>query len=379
MDLNKIKLNFISNFTADSIGGGWDGINKMLFKYLSTKLDCQYIGPVNPAVFRIQKVKSKILRTFFSNGDFYFFSDKRLNLIAELVSRTDFQGPVFYFGATPWVRVKNYSPYYTYLDVCFYDYVKLFSSIESFSKKDIQRICELESDFLSNAKHIFWGSSWSKTRAEEVYNRKFSSSTVISTGGVIEFPEQVTSPYERFELRKILFISTNFKAKGGDVAFQAVKKLNDLGLKFSLEIVGKEPPEAFLEFDFVSYHGYLDKTESIDLAKLQSLYSNSFLLVHPTSMDTMGAVIAEAGYFGLPCIAPNSFGIPDLIIDNQTGLLIKTPIEVDEVVEKILQCVNSKESYIKLVDDVLYYMRDQRSWQSISNIITKIINEDFNS
>lgn len=373
------SLNYVTNFNEDAVGGGWDGINNRMFNALKDKINCRYVGPINPPSLLIQKIQSKLLRLLFSKGHFFFFSNKRLNKIAELISDKQINGPVFYFGATPWVKIKNNHKYYTYLDVCFHDYVKLFSSFDSFDIDDLQRISNLEAEFLSNAQHIFWGSTWAQKRTEEIYNRKFVNSTVISTGGVIDIPLKASSPENRFEKKKILFISTNFEAKGGRYAFEAIEILNSLGYKFTLEIVGSQPQPECLEYNFVKYHGYLNKTNTMDLQKLNKLYDEAFLLLHPTSMDTMGAVIAEAGYFGLPCLAPDAFGIPDLIIDGQTGLLIKTPINVQEIIEKIEQCVNSKTFYLNLVNGVNVFMRNDRSWNSIANKISKVINEDINS
>lgn len=373
------RLNYVTNFNKDAVGGGWDGINNRLFDALKDKINCRYIGPINPPPFFDQKIKSKLLRIFFSKGDFFFFSNKRLNKITNLINDEKLKGPVFYYGATPWVKIKNVHEYYTYLDVCFHDYVKLFSSFDSFNLTDLQRISNLEAEFLSNAKHIFWGSTWAQKRAEKIYNRNFLNSTVISTGGVIDIPKKATTPENRFKKKKILFISTNFEAKGGKYAFQTVEKLNSLGYKFTLEIVGSQPQTDYLDYNFVNYHGYLNKTNPLDLQKLTTLYDEAFMLLHPTSMDTMGAVIAEAGYFGLPCLAPDAFGIPDLIKDGQTGLLINTPIDVQEIIENIVKCVNSKTFYLNLVNGVNDFMRNDRSWNSIANKISKVINEDINS
>jgi glycosyltransferase involved in cell wall biosynthesis len=377
--LTNKRLNYVTNFNEDAVGGGWDGINNRMFNAIKDKINCRYIGPINPPSLLIQKIQSKILRLLFSQGHFFFFSNKRLNKIAKLISEKQINGPVFYFGATPWVKIKNDYKYYTYLDVCFHDYVKLFSSFDSFDIDDLQRISNLEAEFLSKAQHIFWGSTWAQKRAEEIYNRKFIHSTVISTGGVIDIPLKASSPENRFNKKKILFISTNFEAKGGRFAFEAMEILNSLGYKFTLEIVGAQPQPEYLENNFVRYHGYLNKTNPMDLDKLTMLYDEAFILLHPTSMDTMGAVIAEAGYFGLPCIAPNAFGIPDLILDGQTGILINTPINVKEIVGKIIECSNSKIYYTNLVNGVIDFMRNDRSWDMIANKILKVINEDINS
>lgn len=48
---------------------------------------------------------------------------------------------------------------------------------------------------------------------------------------------------------------------------------------------------------------------------------NSFNLVLPSIWEPFGNVLAEAGYFKKPCIATNVDGIPEIIIDHETGIL----------------------------------------------------------
>ena len=149
--------------------------------------------------------------------------------------------------------------------------------------------------------------------------------------------------------------------------------MNSLGYNFTLSIVGDPAPKEILASEFVNYHGYLKKAQSSDLAILQNLYSTSFLMIHPTKMDTMGAVIAEAGYYGLPCVAPNNFGIPDLIIDSKTGILVSKEIKEDEIVARVLEIKNDRDKYYKMCKDVQNFMFNNRTWNVIAKKIFKVL------
>jgi len=371
--MNSERITFISNFKSNDIGGGWNGINSYLFNALNELKNVDYLGPINPKVNLFEKAISKSLRMIGLPGRYFFFSEKRLNKIAGSIKNFEKDSLLFFFGVTPWIKYHGTQKYVVYTDICFEDYLNIFLDRTKFKEKDLRRIVLQEKAFLKNATHIFWGSNWAKERSEELLNIKFQNNTILSTGGVIPFINYSPNYSVKFENSQILFISTDFIAKGGKVVFNVVKKLNSLGYNFTLSIVGDPAPKEILASEFVNYHGYLKKAQSSDLAILQNLYSTSFLMIHPTKMDTMGAVIAEAGYYGLPCVAPNNFGIPDLIIDSKTGILVSKEIKEDEIVARVLEIKNDRDKYYKMCKDVQNFMFNNRTWNVIAKKIFKVL------
>ena len=53
-------------------------------------------------------------------------------------------------------------------------------------------------------------------------------------------------------------------------------------------------------------------------------FASANILIHPSNSEGLGSVILEAMAAGLPTIASNTGGIPDIIEHEQTGLLIET-------------------------------------------------------
>lgn len=89
-------------------------------------------------------------------------------------------------------------------------------------------------------------------------------------------------------------------------------------------IMGKGPLERFLQ----------DEAERLGLLRNKQLHFTGFmldapakmreldLLVHPAVWESFGNVIVEANLAGLPVIASNVDGIPEIIIDGETGTLV---------------------------------------------------------
>jgi len=73
----------------------------------------------------------------------------------------------------------------------------------------------------------------------------------------------------------------------------------------------------------------------------------SSLLVVPSRMESLPTNIKEAFYFKIPVIASNVGGIPELIIDNNTGLLV--PVDDSK---KFIQVINDLLSNSELSDSL---------------------------
>jgi glycosyltransferase involved in cell wall biosynthesis len=90
-------------------------------------------------------------------------------------------------------------------------------------------------------------------------------------------------------------------------------------------------------------------------------------------MDTMGAVIIEAGYYGCPSVAPNQFGIPDLILDRKTGFLIEET-DPEIIVRIITEAFSNREFYLRLRSDCYTFYCSTLSWDAIGRKMVDFIN-----
>jgi glycosyltransferase involved in cell wall biosynthesis len=359
-----MRITFVSNFELEDISGGWNGINANVFNELKKVCDIEYVGGINPPFNYLEKAVSKLRRVLHFKGSYSFFAESRLNEINRQLTEKGIRGDqILYFGATPWVKHRFSQPYSVYMDICFQDYIGLYIGEDQFDRKDISRIVEQEKFFLENARWIFWGSNWAHKQAEKLYHTTFPNSVITSTGGNIPIPDCISSDPER----KLLFISLDFEKKGGHIAYEAFLKVKEKFPDTSLSIIGQKPPGYVLETPGVNYVGLLNKKSPRDIAILQYELNSSFFLIHPTKMDTMGAVIAEAGYYGLPSIAPDNFGIPDLIENGSTGFMVPLPLSAEKFSVMILEMMDNMAKYLAMRKNVREFMVKERSWTGIAN------------
>jgi starch synthase len=367
----KKSINYISNLSLDKTSGGWGGINHKIYSELTKYFHINTIAPISPNSIVWEKAISKAFRTIGLRGKFHFFSERRLKKISSLINAkiapsADYN---FFFGATPWIDYHSERPYAVYLDAFFLTYMDVFSTPDRFISSDLKRIAEKEIQWLEKADHIFWGSDWAKNELFKYKKLKNPNMTTIWTGGYIDIPDK-----DRYQGELLFtFISLNFEKKGGKVCVQAFNKIKPQYPEAQLIILGQEPPQWVQNIPGISYGGYLRKTVPEEYKKFKSIIERSFFMIHPTKMDTMGAVIIESGYYGCPTIAPKRFGIPELIIDNETGLLVDVPFSVEDFVNPILTLIKNTSQYDQMRRSVREHTINNLSWQVLGEKISKKI------
>lgn len=368
------QVNYVSNFSSDQKTGGWDGINHFLVSALREKCQLNYCH-IDPPKDRWSTFLSRVEKFAGRPRRFPLFSEGRLDVISqEIVPHKE---NLFFFGSTPWAKCRPSKPYFVYTDICFAHYVDLYLSSEVFDAKDISRITELESQFLTNAQCVFWGSNWARLEAQRRYRQDFKNSRILKTGGNVSATCN-TDLQVVTRQRALLFVSLNFVAKGGLFAFELFKEMVSDSECSNLEfwIVGQRPPDAIVKFPGVRYFGHIDKSSDEGEAKLKSLYKRATLLIHLSQMDTMGAVLVEAGYFGLPSITLNQFGMPEMISASPYCVLVE-PSEVhqvDQMIAKVKQAIDELLTSPHIHDEVRNYFVAEMGWGKLSETIMQEMN-----
>lgn len=114
------------------------------------------------------------------------------------------------------------------------------------------------------------------------------------------------------------------KDKGFEILGQAVKQLNRFcTIKFRLLVVGDGE---YLEAFCTDMHEEIKAAQVILVGKTDRVadyLGAADVFVLPSYHENLPIALLEAGKMGLPCIASNVGGIPEVIQDEKTGFLIK--------------------------------------------------------
>lgn len=145
--------------------------------------------------------------------------------------------------------------------------------------------------------------------------------------------------------------------KGIDTLINAISKLVKDGRKVRLQIAGNGPLETELKQQAVSLGLADDRLQflgALSHDKVADFISGLDVFVLPCKKDKQGdmdgipVVLMEAMLCGVPVISTELSGIPELVINNLTGLTVPPDNEI-ELAEAIYQLMDKPETAFRLV------------------------------
>jgi glycosyltransferase involved in cell wall biosynthesis len=335
-------INFVTNLPPKLRSGGFSAMNAAAFDVVSRYDEVNLVGPVNPSSSLAAKVRSKAARLAGLGGDFFAFSEARLDAIARAVreaSRPEARLD-FFHGFTPWVWTAPPRPYMAWSDCTFRDYMNIYHRRADYDRRDLERIERAEAEWLGKARQVAFTSRWAAERARDAYGLEADRIAVVGIFGEIEPPS--VDAYDGLET--FLFVSTNFEAKGGRVALQALRMVQEGRPEAGLVVIGDCPPDVQTA-PGVTVTGYLRKEDPDEYARFRELLSRARAVVHPTRSDIAPLLLVEAAYFGCPAISSRRFAIPELVEDAVSGVLLDDPEDPVSVASAMTRILEDDDAY----------------------------------
>jgi glycosyltransferase involved in cell wall biosynthesis len=168
----------------------------------------------------------------------------------------------------------------------------------------------------------------------------------------------------------VLFVGRLVERKGVAQAIEAIAKLGPTGPR--LEIVGEGPERPALAQladrlgvgDRVVFRGRVPAPE------LQASYARAAVCVLPSVQDTrgdtegLGVVLLEAMNHGTPVVASRIGGIPDIVEDGVSGLLVP-PADADALAAAIRRVLSDPALARRLGEGGRRRLHDRFGWRAI--------------
>jgi len=165
--------------------------------------------------------------------------------------------------------------------------------------------------------------------------------------------------------------------KGFETLLRALAGVReDLGKDWTWTIVGEGSLNGHLRqvADELGIGNQVNFTGSLSDAELHSLYEMSNLFAHPALYEGSSLVTLEAMAHRLPVVASAVGGIPDKVIDGETGYLVQ-PGKPEELGAKIALLAGSRESRRAMGERGSELVSERFSMESVATKLEQLFME----
>ncbi|MBW4566637.1 MAG: glycosyltransferase family 4 protein [Tolypothrix carrinoi HA7290-LM1] len=381
-----MKLAYVTNYSPLEIKN-WSGLSYYIAQTLNHQsIPLEYIGPLKDKFFLKAVRKGKRHYNEFFHRKTYLKDSEPIILkeYAKQVSqklsevKTDV---VFSVTPNPIAYLECNQPTVFWADSTFAALVDFYPHYSNLCRETIEHGHLMENLVLQKCKLAIYASEWAARSAVEDYNADPSKVKVVPFGANLENHQSVDEVKDLIESRpsnkcNLLFLGVDWFRKGGDIAFEVTKALNQSGLNTELTVVGCQPIINEPLPSYVKPLGFINKSTVEGKQKISQLLAESHFLILPSRAECFGVVFCEASSFGVPSLATNAGGIPTAVTDDVNGKLFDLDVNISEYCKYISDLFVNYSEYKKLALSSFHEYQSRLNWaiagQTVKNLLRNL-------
>jgi glycosyltransferase involved in cell wall biosynthesis len=342
------------------------------------------LGPLScweqPVARGIHKVTRQMLKKNFTPNHCFLVAKKYGRIAAKRLAGQAFD-VIFAPSAEPEIAfLKTDIPIVLVEDATYGQLINYYPAYSNLLKRSVYELNALEKQALDKASLVVLWSEWAARSVIDGYQVHPEKVRVVPSGANFN-----TAPAEEQVLRReksgscrLLFVGVDWERKGGEIAFEALLKLHEMGIQAELIVCGCTPPEGF-SHAYMRVIPFLDKNDARQRQELETLYMTSDFLFLPTRCDAYGLVFCEASAYGLPAITTNTGGVSGVVVEGENGFMLPSDARGDEYARLIAQLYQDDQCYAALVRSSRSVFEGRLNWdawgRSMANLITELLDQ----
>jgi glycosyltransferase involved in cell wall biosynthesis len=228
--------------------------------------------------------------------------------------------PIAFWSDATWALMIDYYPVYSNL-----------------SARSLRHGHTLEQAALDRSSLAVYSSDWAARSAVEDYGLPPERIAVVPFGANIEAdlsPSQAEAAVAARDehVCRLLFIGAEWERKGGPLALDVARLLNDAGIPTQIDVVGRWPAATDAP-PFARPFGFVDKSSPAGRELLRTLLLEAHFLLLPSRAECSAIVLSEAAAHAVPALTTRVGGSPTIVRDGVNGRLFDRDAGPDEYVE----------------------------------------------
>jgi glycosyltransferase involved in cell wall biosynthesis len=174
---------------------------------------------------------------------------------------------------------------------------------------------------------------------------------------------------ESFELS---LVALDPARKGLDICIGTVEAMRARGVDAWLTYVGPVTAEA-RACPWVRCTGKLQLASRKDRQEHQRILAESHFFIMPSVAEAFGIAPAEAGQFHTPSIVRAAGGLPEVVLDGDTGIVMDFDAEAEAYAERLIAMIDDPAGYERMCDRAKDRACNELSWGAWADRVMPIL------
>jgi glycosyltransferase involved in cell wall biosynthesis len=178
---------------------------------------------------------------------------------------------------------------------------------------------------------------------------------------------------KRYDGQEVLFIGKDFERKGGWVLLEAFRAVRERCPRATLHLVG--PRELSVPPGLaggVAFHGFLDKDDPADAARLEGLFRRCCLFVMPSLYEPFGIAPLEAMVHQVPCVVTDRWALREMVTPGETGDLAERGSALD-LADKLGALLADPDGLRRLGENGRRLVLERYTWDKVARRLTDAV------
>jgi glycosyltransferase involved in cell wall biosynthesis len=362
----------------------WAGTGHYIAKALEAQhIELGYIGPLRePRALRLktqQLFYAKVFRQALHRDREPAVLDGYARQVEAQLAQHPGAQVVFCPGTIPIAHLNTTLPIAFWSDATYRPMLDFYTWELPASPRSRRNGDAQERAAIERARLCIFSSDWAARSAIELYGAAPAKVKVIPFGANIPSAQQRTldqvtrmidaRPHDRCRL---LFVGIGWERKGGDVAVEVARILNDRGLPTELTMLGSNPPNPSALPPFVKPIGFVDKKTEAGREQFDRIFGSSHFLLLPARAEAFGVVLCEANSYGVPDLATRVGGIPTIVKDGRNGVLFP-PDDPASMADVVLDLLRDPRRYRELAISSFNEYAARLNWDVIGRQVKQLL------
>lgn len=286
---------------------------------------------------------------------------------------------LFATSSIPMARLRSPFPKVFYTDCTFIDLLNHYPELADYPEAWTEEGHALEHAALQNCDMAIYTSDWAARSAIDHYGADPAKVKVVPFGSNFESHPSLEVVMDAVRSRsaqrcELLLIGVNWERKGGPLAWEVARDLNQAGIGTRLTVLGCTPP-AEMNAPFLRVMKFIGKDTPLGQKEIMRVMLDSHFLIVPSIAECFGIVYAEASAMGLPSLARDVGGVSSAVQDGRNGFLFPASAPASAYVERIRQLLDDPSAYEQLARSSHDEFSNRLNWDTTGAALYELLGQ----